>query len=269
MKRIIFPTDFSEAADKALEFAIEICKRANLEMLIVNAYDLPYAQNVMSTSLIDIMRENSENSLKEIADKVKAAGIPCSTRSLMGNPIRVIKEITKKDPESGVVMGTKGASGIEEVLIGSNAASVLQSIDVPVLAIPYKAEFRNIKRIVYCTDFRSNKNDRALRRLATLAGFFGAEIMILHVQLEGQADLATEQRHKFDHHLKDIPYSFHILKSNNVEQAILDFTKEKDADMLALLTRKYGVIRGLFHSSLTNKVAFHSQLPILALHESE
>lgn len=269
MKRIIFPTDFSEAADKALDFAIEVCKRAELPMLLVNAYDLPYAQNVMSTSLIDIMRENSETGLKQVAGKVQAAGIVVETRSLMGNPIRVVKEITKKDPEAAVIMGTKGASGIEEVLIGSNAASVLQSIDVPVLAIPFEAEFRNIDKIVYCTDFRSQKNDRALRRLANTARLFNAEIMILHIQQPGQADLASDQRHKFDHHLKDIKHSFHILSSDNLEQAIIDFAKEKDADMLALLTRKYGVIRGLFHSSLTNKMAFHSRVPLLALHESE
>lgn len=269
MKRIIFPTDFSEAADKALDFAIEIAHRAELSILLVNAYDLPYAQNVMSTSLMDIMRDNSKKSLAECAAKIEAKGITCETRSLMGNPIRVIKEITKKDPDSFVVMGTKGASGIEEVLIGSNAASVLQSTDVPVLAIPHDAEFQMIQKIVYCTDFRSNKNDRALRRLANAAKLFDAEVMILHIQQDGMADLASDQRHKFDHHLTEVKHSFHILKSDNVEQAILNFTQEKGADMLALLTRKYGVIRGLFHSSITNKVAFHSRVPLLALHESE
>lgn len=269
MKTIIFPTDFSEPAEKALNFAIEIAKRAQFDIIIVNAFDLPYAQNVMSTSLLDIMRENSESGLKDVAARVTAAGVKCTTRSLMGNPIRVVKELTKKNPESMVIMGTKGASGIEEVLIGSNAASVLQSTDVPVMAVPIKAEFKDMDKIVYCTDFRSNKNDRALRRLATLAKLFNAKVMILHVQQEGAADLATEQRQKFDHHLSGIDHSFHILKERNVEQAILDFTKEKDANMLALLTRKYGVIRGLFHTSMTNKVVFHSSVPLLALHETE
>ncbi len=269
MKRILFPTDFSEAADKALNFAIEIAKKAQLDIILVNAYDLPYAQNVMSTSLMDIMRENSINGLNEVAKKVKSADIECDTQSMMGNPIRVIKELSRKDPDCIVVMGTKGASGIEEVLIGSNAASVLQSTDVPVLAIPSDAEFTMIERIVYCTDFRSNKNDRALRRLATMAKLFDAEVLILHIQQSGMADLASDQRHKFDHHLTGVKYSFHILKDAKVEEAILNFTTDKDANLLALLTRKYGVIRGLFHSSLTNKVAFHTKVPLLALHESD
>lgn len=268
MKRILFPTDFSDAADVALNFALEIARAGNMEILVINAYDLPYAQNVMSTSLIDIMRKNSEEGLQAVVKKIEDAGVTASSKSLMGNPIRVVKEISKKDPDCMVVMGTKGASGVEEVLIGSNAASVLQSTDVPVLAIPAESEFRMIERIVYCTDFRSNKNDRALRRLATLAKIFEAEVMILHVQQEGQADLASDQRTKFDHHLSTCKHSFHILKDHNVEEAILNFAKEKDANLLALLTRKHGIIRGLFHSSLTNKMAFHSKVPLLALHES-
>lgn len=269
MKRILFPTDFSEAADVALDFAIELAKAGDLEIMVINAYDLPYAQNVMSTSLIDIMRKNSEEGLMTVVKKVEASGITVSSKSLMGNPIRVVKEISKKDADCMVVMGTKGASGVEEVLIGSNAASVLQSIDVPVLAIPAKSDFGMIERIVYCTDFRSNKNDRALRRLATLARIFNAEVMILHVQQEGQADLATNQRVKFEHHLSDVKHSFHIIKDANVEESIFNFAAEKNANLLALLTRKHGIIRGLFHSSLTNKVAFHSKVPLLALHESD
>lgn len=269
MKRILFPTDFSEAADLALDFAIDIAKKANLEITLLNAYDLPYAQNVMSTSLIDIMRDNSEKSLKQLKTKVEGLGVKCDYKSMMGNPIRVVKEVSKKDPNCIVVMGTKGASGLEEVLIGSNAASVLQSTDVPVLAIPASTQFHDIKKIVYCTDFRSNKNDRALRRLADLARLFDAEVMILHVQQPGQADLASDQRTKFDHHLTNVKHSFHIISDVKVEEAILNFTREKEADMLALLTRKYGIIRGLFHYSLTNKVAYHSTVPILALHESE
>lgn len=269
MKRILFPTDFSEAADVALKFALEIAKVGNLEIVVLNAFDLPYAQNVMSTSLIDIMRKNSEEGIAAVKKQIEAEGVKASAKSMMGNPIRVVKEISKKDPDCIVVMGTKGASGIEEVLIGSNAASVLQSTDVPVLAIPGNAKFEMIERIVYCTDFRSNKNDRALRRLASLAKMFDAEVLILHVQQEGLADLASEQRHKFDHHLSNVKHSFHILRDHNVEEAILKFTEEKNANMLALLTRKYGVIRGLFHSSLTNKVVFHSKTPLLALHESD
>ena len=167
-----------------------------------------------------------------------------------------------------VVLGTKGASGIEEILIGSNTASILHSVSVPVLAIPITAVYKGIKRMVYASDFQSKRNDRALTRLATLAKAMEAEVSILHVQVE-EGEVLEPQREKFERILGDVPHSFHIEKARekNIEQAIIDFSKDKDACMIALMARKHGFIEGIFHSSVTSKVAFHSPCPFLALHE--
>jgi nucleotide-binding universal stress UspA family protein len=268
MKTIIFPTDFSKNADKAMLYAVAVAKALQARIIAVNAFDLPYSQNVMSTSLLDIMRETSEKGLKQVAQKLEPTGVEYQTRSMMGNPIRVVKDLAKYYDNCMIVLGTKGASGIEEILIGSNTASILHSVSVPVLAIPITANFKGIKRIVYASDFQSKRNERALNRLATLARALGAEVNILHVQVE-EGEVLEPQREKFERILGDIPHSFHIEKAQekNVEQAILDFGKGHDACMIALMARKHGFIEGIFHSSVTSKVAFHSTCPFLALHE--
>ena len=108
MKNIIFPTDFSKNAEKAFEFACRIAKVLEANLIIVNAYDLPYSQNVMSTSLVDIMRETSKKGVNEVSKKATNLGINNQTLSLMGNPIRVVRELTNKYENSIVVMGLKG-----------------------------------------------------------------------------------------------------------------------------------------------------------------
>jgi len=268
MKTIIFPTDFSKNADKAMLFAVAVAKALNARVIAVNAFDLPYSQNVMSTSLLDIMRETSEKGLKQVAKKLDPTGVEYETRSIMGNPIRVVKDLANYYENCMVVLGTKGASGIEEILIGSNTASILHSVSVPVLAIPITAVYKGIKRMVYASDFQSKRNDRALTRLATLAKAMEAEVSILHVQVE-EGEVLEPQREKFERILGDVPHSFHIEKARekNIEQAIIDFSKDKDACMIALMARKHGFIEGIFHSSVTSKVAFHSPCPFLALHE--
>jgi nucleotide-binding universal stress UspA family protein len=268
MKTIIFPTDFSKNADRAMLFAVAIATALKARIIAVNAFDLPYSQNVMSTSLLDIMKQTSEHGLEEVAKKLGKTGIEFETRSMMGNPIRVVKELSKYYQNSMVVMGTKGASGIEEVLIGSNAASILHSVDVPVMAIPQDSAFKGIKKILYASDFVGKKLHTALGQLAIFAKAMNAEVLILHVQEDDQsADMKT--REIFENVLAAVPHSFHIVKpvGGNVEKTILDFGREKDADMIALLSRKYGFIEGLFHSSMTSKVAFHTKCPLLALHE--
>lgn len=268
MKTIIFPTDFSKNADLAMEYAIIVAKALDAGILAINAFDLPYSQNVMSTSLLDIMRETSEKGLKEVGKKLEASGVKYETRSMMGNPIRVVKELTKTRPDSIVVMGTKGASGIEEILIGSNTASILHAVNVPVFAIPATATKKIINKIVYASDFQSTRNERALTRLAELARAFKAEILVLHVQLD-EGDPVKAQREKFERIFGDVPHSFHVEHAyeRDVERVILDFGKEKDACMIALMARKHGFLEGLFHSSVTSKVAFHTKCPFLALHE--
>lgn len=268
MKTIIFPTDFSANADLAMQYAVDAAKALNAGLLIVNAFDLPYSQNVMSTSLLEIMRETSEKGLRETTKKFAHSGVNFETRSVMGNPIRVVKELVKARPDSLVIMGTKGASGIEEILIGSNTASILHTVSVPVIAIPAKAKHRAINKIVYASDFQSSKNEKALAQLAEIAKAFDAEILILHVQVD-EGDVIKPQREKFDKIFGAIPHSYHLEHAyeRDVEKVILEFGAEKQADMVALMARKYGLLEGIFHSSMTSKVAYHTQCPFLALHE--
>lgn len=269
MSVIIFPTDFSENADKAFDFAVRIAKHYGDELVVANAYDLPYSQNVMSTSLIDIMRETSKKGLVKYKERANREDLKCQTLSLMGNPIRVVKELTQKFDDCMVVLGTKGASGLEEVLIGSNASSILHTVDVPVFTIPSKAEFKSIKRIVYCSDFQSTKNERALTRLANFAKVFNAEVLILHVLTPKSKD-RKKYEEQFAKCFKGVKHSVTIEESENIENTINDFIASQEADMVSLLVRKYGLIEGLFHGrSFTAKVAYHTEIPFLAVHETK
>jgi nucleotide-binding universal stress UspA family protein len=165
-------------------------------------------------------------------------------------------------------MGTKGATGLEEALIGSNAASILHTVNVPVLCIPQKAEILDVKTIVYCSDFKSKKNDRALCRLADFAKIFDAKILVLHIRNK-QDDHKDEFEAKFNTCLSNVEHTLHLEESDNIENSINDFVSTHQADLVALLVRKYSFIEGLFHTSITSKVAYHTNVPFLALHETK
>lgn len=267
MKTIICPTDFSKNADKALDFAVDISKQANAELVVINAFDLPYSQNVMTTSLLEIMKETSEKGLNEIKKSLSAKGVNCTTISRMGNPIRVIKDFSDKYSDCMVVMGTKGATGLEEVLIGSNAASTLHIVNVPVLTIPRDSEIKEIKKIVYATDYLSDKDERALSRLATLVRVYNAELMVLHVN-DGKTEVKPNTD-KFTKIFEGVKISFHEVEAKlSIDEEIINFANANDANMISLLARRYGFVEGLFHSSKTSKIAYKTNRPFLALHET-
>jgi nucleotide-binding universal stress UspA family protein len=266
MKTIIFPTDFSDNAEHAFQYAIEIAQKAGAELWVVNAYDIPYSHNIMTTSLLDMIRDGAETGVKEVAELANAKGLKVRAIAKMGNPIRVVKDLVKECEECMVVMGTKGSSGVEQILIGSNAAALLQSIKVPVLAIPHGSSPGQLKKIVFGTDYGSDRDRVALERLAKIAALFDAEVMVLHVD-NGKEKAIPGQREKFEAILKNVPHSFHLVRNSDVEKAIEEFVNEHQADMVALLARNYSFIDSLFHTSVTSKVAYHTKVPYLALHE--
>jgi nucleotide-binding universal stress UspA family protein len=262
---ILLPTDFSENAQKACDFAFEIAKKSNGKVLALHAYDLPYSDRSMTTSLLEVMKENAEKNMKEFEAELKEYGVPFSTRVNMGNPIRLIKEIAKSESVDLVVMGTKGASGLEEILIGSNAASVIQNTEAPVLIIPPEAELKPIESIVFASDLDVKVKKAPLQQLKAFAQLTGAKVDIVHVQKEQGA--AAGSRQFYEDNLKEVLKEFTVIQSDNIEKAVTAEAEKENAQVVAAISKQYGFFEGLFHRSMTSRLAYHTKLPLLVLHE--
>jgi len=91
----------------------------------------------------------------------------------------ILETIDKKKPDL-VVMGTTGASGLKEMIIGSNTSTIVEKAKCPVIAVPEKKIFSAIKSITYATNY--NLTDiYALEKLVEIAKLFHAKITLLHV----------------------------------------------------------------------------------------
>lgn len=262
---ILCPTDFSVNAELANQFAIDLSMRSNGKLYCFHSYDLPYSDRSMSTSLVDVMRKNAEENMSIFTKKLKTQGVEAHTQVIMGNPIRITKDLVKKYAIDLVVMGTKGASGLEEFLIGSNAASVIQNVDVPVYVIPPKSQIKPIKRIVLASDLDLKHKERPLLRLKAFADLHKAQIDVVHVKKDG--DNSSENEVFLEKMLADTPHTYTQIHDDNVENVVLNECESRNAEVLSAITKRYGFMEGLFHQSFTSKLAFHTTIPLLALHE--
>ena len=265
--RVLLPTDFSENASVATEFAIDIAKRTNGFILAVHAYDVPHYERSMTTSLLIEMKKSAEQNMEDFEEKYLAkSGVNYECQVVIGNPIRLSREMVKNHNMEMLVMGTKGASGIEEFLIGSNAASVIHNVDVPVLVVPPSSQVKPIRRIVLATDLSFQSKKPPLERLAKFARVYDAEIDLLHIQ--GNEGIPAGTRELVAEAMGDVKHSYHInSKTDDIEAAILNYCEEKQTDVVSAISKRYGFFQGLFHKSLTSKLAYHSKIPLLALHE--
>ena len=147
MKKILFPTDFSEVATNAFVHALEFAKKMQGELVLLHSFELPIYDNqyfpenynVLFDSLqlseFDMFKEEITK-LRKIAEELKLDKIKMSHRLMDGNLIFNIKRAIKEDEIKFVIMGTSGTSGWEEFFLGTNTGSVISTINVPVLCIP-------------------------------------------------------------------------------------------------------------------------------------
>src|SRR6478752_4634300 len=148
MKRIIAPIDFSDASFNALSFAAELSKRASAQLIVVN---------IQEEADVD---GEIRNKLKGIVSDLKksfGSDLDCELLMVHGRFITALQNIIERQQPNLIVMGTKGASGLKKILIGSNTVNVMANTRVPVLVIPEVARFENFlkkgkNRIILATD---------------------------------------------------------------------------------------------------------------------
>jgi nucleotide-binding universal stress UspA family protein len=174
----------------------------------------------------------------------------------------------EEEPTELVVMGTQGASGLKEVLMGSNTADVIKRGGLPVLAVPENAEYRSPKRIILADDGGPVEKG-TLQVLVDIARWSHAEVMIVRVVSEDDAEGTDEGGSIYDNLLGAIPHSHHFISGENVNTALHDMADQSDADLVVVIHRQRGLFEQLFHRSTSTKLAMHTHIPMLVLQHAK
>ena len=274
MKKILFPTDFSEASHNAFVHALKWAKLVQGELVLLHTFELPvfdnqffpenYAAIYDSVSLSEFdMFKDEIPKLRAIAEAHHLDKIKLSHRLKDGDLVTAIKESIKEDKIDYVVMGTSGATGWESFFIGTNSASVVTEVSVPVLCIPAEAPFNSLKTICFTTRFRT-KDKKALQSVLELAHKAKAIVKCLYVKTS-DSDVAKETIAAWKEEYKSEPIEFFVIEDDDVQAIITDFIMYKEVDLLIMLPYKRGFFEGLFKPSLTKKLTTDFEIPILSI----
>ncbi len=276
MKKILFPTDFSETSNNAFVYALQLAKNLNAEVITLHVYELPMVDYINVPAYLADIYETVEMStfqnykgqipiLRDIAAQHHLDDIKISNVLMDGDLVSTILQLIKEENIDYVVMGTKGATGLKETFLGSSTGGVMTDSKAIVLGIPEQSTYRPIKRITFTTRFR-DKDRKALRKVVDFAKGFGAHVDCIYIK-SPKSDVKEVVIADWKLMFSESDVTFHIIESNDVEQSILDFTEQNNTDVLAMLHYKKGFFEGLFTKSLTKKLAFHIKIPLLAMNE--
>jgi len=275
MKKILFPTDFSDVSKNAFLYALRLAKNINAEIITLHVYDIPQINLIdVPVQLFEIYEvtelsqfENYKHHipmLRAIAEKHHLEHVKISNVLVQGDLITNIVKISKDDQIDYVVMGTKGATGLASTFLGSVTTKVMNETKAVVLAIPENCKYQPIKKILFTTQYRT-EDIAILNKVLTLAKVFHSNIDCLYVKNEESEDTQSVVE-VWKNFFSSESIDFHTIESSDVEGIILKFVEVHKINMLAMHIHHRGFFERLFHASLSKKLAFHSEIPILAIH---
>lgn len=270
-KKILVPTDFSEPFKSALKYAMAFAHYVGAEdIYLLNSAYVPVNPADSLVSVSKVMMEDSEKMFEELKAEIsnmpEAEGLRFHTRVLVDDLVSAIKIYSKDVHFDYIVMGTKGASGIEEFLFGTNAADVLENSDVPVLVVPEYNKFKKPQHIVLASDLKDVNDLSVLEPLKNLAIASEAKVVILHISRDKTlSDVEETQKAKLKDYFHGLEVHFQVIHSENIYAGIEMYMVDQVPDIVAVLSRKHGFFESIFSESISKKIAHRSIIPTLSM----
>lgn len=275
MKKIIAAVDFSEPSVNAAKYAVQLAAGIpDSTVTLYYVYETIIAGSDGTPLLIDpdarknmafVALSNLKNELGGIAP------VPIDVVAEEGSLAPMLEKFMKRNHADLIVMGITGSSKIEQLIIGSNTLNVISKDICPVFIIPGNTSYKKIDRAIFTSDLKNVESTTPLRPLKKALDMLQPELYVVHVTTTHAAVPAAEleEKKKLEPLLKDYNPHFFFVLEENFTAAVDKFAEEYSADIIITVPRKHSFLSGLFKSSNTKKLAYHSSLPILALHSWE
>ena len=264
MKNILVPTDFSENADNALNYAVELAEKAGGKVQLVHTY-ITTAHAGHLANIDRVVRVDRQKEMAAYLAKKNNSNIVGKLRN--GEPVEMIEEEGERQEADLIVMGTLGANKLSKKLLGSTASNVIKNINIPVLAIPANVKKMDFDTLVVAFDALNIPAKEVMDKMLDFAKTVGLSLDLVHVSSDKlHTDLDSEIKDYLEKNKVD--YSYNRVESNDTLEGILDYTQTKEKAILCLISRQRSWFSNLFHSSVSQKAAMQATMPLLVLHDT-
>lgn len=259
MKKILFPTDFSNASKIALDYAVQFALNIGAKIDVMTIYNLPVditgsAFPHTIEPLIAEKKQEAEEHLKKVTSSYPTEVIGHLFAEYGIFIYQEVVDFSEKGNYDMILMGTRGETQGLDKILGNVTSHTMMQAKCPVLAIPPDCSFRPIQKIAFATDFVS-PDKKALDDLNKIGSFLGASIHVVHISTQTEKENSGTS--------EDIT----IVQSDSIQHGIEKFIEEKNIDVLSLFIPKRRIWERLFHSSFSKKMTLQSKIPLLTFRQ--
>lgn len=270
MKRILVPTDFSEQAENALKVAAMLAKSHDAQIYLLHMMEIPMQQIDPINAHSDVpealfFMKLAHKKFDDLMASDFLKGITVHETLKADITFNEIKEACAEYDIDIIVMGSHGATGLMEMFVGSNAEKVVRTSEVPVLVIKNEHKSFEISDFVFASDFK-NDNKETYKQAIKFAESIGAKIHLLMVNTASHFITTTEANNRINDFISGQTfdnYTVNVYNDISVEQGILNFSKDINADLIGISTHGRQGIAHFFNGSISEDLVNHAKRPVI------
>ncbi len=276
MKKILVPTDFSKTSITAYETAFEIAKKAGATIYLLHVVEEATPDSYRITG--DYVKDDWEDRLFtfKLLEKAKAQleklvkdprfdAVKVIGELRLGNPFHGMNAIIAEQKVDLVVMGTRGQTNLEAMVIGTNTERIVRHSKCPILTVHKKPASNDFKNIVYATAMSKDEEvfSRIVKRTQQM---YDSTIHLVRINTPGdfQRDkVVKEYMNKFAKSLQLKNFTINVYNDLSEEQGILYFADSIDADLIAMATHGRTGFAHVLAGSIAEDVVSKAKRPVL------
>lgn len=271
MKTILVPTDFSDLSLLALDAAVDIALQTKAEITLLHLQPLhlmvgaePFPVTMMPD--IDLYKYEVTVAVEKLNNIVEAPiyqGVTI-TPKMADSTDSLTDAIAGEANVDLIVMGSTGADSWKELLSHSNAESVIRNAKCPVLIVKQSEKKFKMKRIMIAVDFKTPMNRDFIEKLQLSK----AKITFVYINTPDDFEdshTTTDKMFKLGESLGIKELDFLIYNYYSIAQGIIACAEDLKSDIIVLTTNGRKGLSLLFAGSVTEEVANHAEIPVLAL----
>jgi len=280
MKNILVPTDFSENAWNAIVYALSFFEKTACTFYLLHVDSLSYAkasnlpiseaEQFIEKTLTIPSKKKLNTLLKRIFEHFPSNEnhhfFTLTDHNFFIDSIRNHVEERQID---FIVMGTKGATGLKKVIVGSNAADVIKKVKCTTLVVPEHAKFNGVKELAFPTDYYLSFGVDLLKPMYELLQEHQARLHVLHIS--NTTESLSLAQHDNKDLLKDyfshFETKFYNLINKRVEDALDCFVQAREINLVAMVAKNLNYFQQILFHSKVEEITYHTQIPFLVMHE--
>jgi nucleotide-binding universal stress UspA family protein len=262
---ILVPTDFSEVSGIAIKYAGMLARKLNASIILFHAIPLHsvwWATNSEFVREAHAMQENIKQQLiRAGVEKKKVENYVFYQFPLK----KGVNDFFRKNKVDLVVIGTKGVTGLKNVLLGSFALAMISHISIPIIAVPPTANVETVRSILYATDLVDTAKET--KQLLVFAKALDTYLHIVNISKNTlPEDLkASEKLRKIAVKANFGKLTFKVKPGKDLLLSIVESIEEKQADLIAMFPSEKGILQEFIKGSVTEDISHRIGIPLLII----